>query len=214
MLRASPQSIKISGVARCLQHLLVLRRYSRCLARLLLRLDAYHLLLVEREALDLPLLLEALDQILVLPANLLRQVAELATAALGLQAEHLQAAREHHALLLVVGVRDALEALQPVKRSSSTSGLVRDHAADATPEDLGRSAEVVHPPSGVGVHVLPLEVGVLELVPVQRTRDLDVLSADAYDVLTVQQLLGKSGSQAPEQVATAVHNDLLLERHR
>lgn len=65
----------------------------------------------------------------------------------------------------------------------------------------------------IGVHVFPPEVGILQLVSVQRSRDIDVFSADADHLLTVQQLLCKDGSQATKKVTPAVHHNLLLEGH-
>mmetsp|Transcript_9102 Transcript_9102/g.20621 ORF Transcript_9102/g.20621 Transcript_9102/m.20621 type:complete len:214 (-) Transcript_9102:22-663(-) len=202
-----------SGIAGCLEDLLVLRRDRGLLLGLLLGLGRRHLALVEGQALDLALVLEAGDEVLVLPAHLLGEVAELAEAALGPQAEHLEARGEDHALLLVVGVRDALEGLEAVQRGGAARGLVRDHAADAAPEDLGGGAEVVEAPARVGVHVLAPEVRVLQLVAVERARDVDVLRAHADHVLAVEQLLAERRGQAAQQVAAAVHDDLLLEGH-
>ena len=45
-------------------------------------------------------------------------------------------------MLLVVWRRDSLEDLQSLHSSSSSSGLMRDHAADGLVEDTGRCAEV------------------------------------------------------------------------
>merc|ERR1740121_2118915 len=69
-------------------------------------------LLLEGLALDLALALQALDEVLVLPAELVGEVGELAEAALGAQAQHLEGGGHDHALLAIEGVRDALEALQ------------------------------------------------------------------------------------------------------
>lgn len=55
--------------------------------------------------------LQALDQVPVRPADLLREASEHAEAAAGGHLDHLKGVGHNHALLLVVGGRDALEAL-------------------------------------------------------------------------------------------------------
>ena len=42
-----------------------------------------------------------------------------------------------------------------------------------------------------------------------RTSDVDLLAADADDVLASKQLLGDDGSESTEQVTLAVNNDAL-----
>jgi hypothetical protein len=82
------------------------------------------------------------NNILVLPANLVAQPADGAVLATGLQSQDTQSLGDDHLLLLVVRGRDSLEDLQSLKSSSSTGGLVRDHAADSLVEDSGRGAEM------------------------------------------------------------------------
>mmetsp|Transcript_173191 Transcript_173191/g.421274 ORF Transcript_173191/g.421274 Transcript_173191/m.421274 type:complete len:216 (+) Transcript_173191:80-727(+) len=202
-----------SGIPGGLQDLQVLLRDSGLLLGLLLGLDPRHPLLVEGQGLDPALVLQARDQVLVLPAKLLGQIAQLAEAPLWLQAEHLQARWDDHALLEVVRVRGALEALEAVKCTGPALSLVRNHAADGAPEDLGGRAEVEWSLPGVGVHLLALEVRILQLVAVERTGDVDVLSADARDMLAVQQLLCERGCKPTQQVAAAVNDNLLPEGH-
>ena len=45
-----------------------------------------------------------------------------------------------------------------------------------------------------------------------RTGDVDLLAADADDVLTSQKLLGDDGSESTEQVTLAVNDDALCEK--
>ena len=114
---------------------------------------------MEGLCLDLPLLLEAVDDILVTPADLVREAlisrlilcemcrktethldrAELAS---WLQPQHPQRLRNHHLLLAVVGRGDTLEQLQALESGGASCRLVGDHAADGAVEDLGRGAEV------------------------------------------------------------------------
>merc|ERR1719387_2310312 len=106
------------------------------LRRLRLRLQVREALLVELHALHLALLLQAGQDRMRLPAELLRQVTEAAELAVRLEAQGLQRSRHHHALLLVVRVGDAVERLQAVHRHRTAGRLVRDHATDSAEEDL------------------------------------------------------------------------------
>lgn len=51
----------------------------------------------------------------------------------------------------------------------------------------------------------------LTLVPEERARHVDLLSADNDDLLSVEQLLGKDGGQTTQQVTTTIDDDDLLE---
>lgn len=83
-----------------------------------------------------------LNNILVLPANLVAQTANSAVLAAGLQAQDTQSLGNNHLLLLVVWRRDTLENLKALKSSGTTGSLVGNHATDSLVEDAGRSAEV------------------------------------------------------------------------
>lgn len=65
--------------------------------------------------------LQALDQVCVRPADLLREASEHTEAAAGRHLDHLKSVRHYHTLLLVVGRGDALEALQDRGRNESTT---------------------------------------------------------------------------------------------
>lgn len=65
--------------------------------------------------------LQALDQVCVRPADLLREASEHAEAAAGRHLDHLKSVGHYHTLLLVVGSRDALEALQHPGQNESTA---------------------------------------------------------------------------------------------
>jgi len=83
-----------------------------------------------------------LDNVLVLPANLVAETADGAVLAAGLQSQDTEGLGDHHLLLLVVRGRDTLEDLEALKGSGATGGLVGDHAADGLVEDAGGGAEV------------------------------------------------------------------------
>jgi hypothetical protein len=61
----------------------------------------------------------------------------------------------------------------------------------------------------VGVHALAEEVAPEELVAAERAGDVDLLGADAHDLLAVEELLGNASSQATKKVTLAINNDNL-----
>lgn len=83
-----------------------------------------------------------LDNILVLPANLVAQTADGAVFAAGLQAQDTQSLGNDHLLLLVVWGRDTLEDLEALESGGTAGGLVGDHTADSLVEDARGGAEV------------------------------------------------------------------------
>lgn len=89
-----------------------------------------------------PVLNVPLNDILVLPANLVAQTADGAVLAAGLQTQDTQSLGNDHLLLVVVGGRDTLEDLEALQGSGTAGSLVGNHAADGLVEDAGRSAEV------------------------------------------------------------------------
>merc|ERR1719272_1477290 len=108
-------------------------------------------------------------------------------------AENLQGIGNDHSLLAVIGMRDALICPQPVKCRGSTWSLVWHHATDGPPEDLGGGTVVEGALLWVGVHPLAPELGKLQLVSEEGARDVDVLSANADHLLTIEELLCNSG---------------------
>lgn len=79
--------------------------------------------------------LQALDQVRVRPADLLREASEHAEAAAGRHLDDLESVGHNHALLLVVGGRDSLEALQ-------TEGKV-NHSGTRS-KGRGRKGDIRH----------------------------------------------------------------------
>merc|ERR1719272_2677282 len=108
---------------------------------------------------------------------------------------------------------NALIGLQPVKSGSSTGCLVRDHAANGAPEDLGWGPVMERALLWVRVHLLAAELGKLQLVAEEGARDVDILRADTDHLLAIEQLLGESGRETAKKMAATVHHDLRLERH-
>ena len=125
-------------------------------------LSLSHLALVEGLGLDLPLLLQAVDNVLVAPANLVGQTLRSrrvrywyhaketrdatylhrAVLATRLQPQHPESLRDNHTLLPVVGRRDTLKQLEALKSCRPAGSLVGDHAADGPVENLGGGAMV------------------------------------------------------------------------
>jgi hypothetical protein len=83
-----------------------------------------------------------LNNILVLPADLVAQTADSAVLAAGLQSQDTEGLGNDHLLLLVVGGRDTLEDLESLKGGGTPGGLVGNHATDGLVEDPRRGAEV------------------------------------------------------------------------
>lgn len=65
-----------------------------------------------------------------------------AVLAAGLEPQNPQGLGNNDALLLVVGSGNTLEGLQALHGGLTAGGLVRNHAADGSPEHLGGGAEV------------------------------------------------------------------------
>jgi hypothetical protein len=174
------------------------------------------LALVVGGALGLSSLLQAGNDVLVLPADLVAETADGAVLAAGLQAENTEGLGDDHLLLLVVGGRDTLEDLEALKSGGTTGGLVGDHATDSLVEDSGGGAEVEGTPAGGVVSGHLAQVGVvLELRAEELARDVQSLAADDDDLLTIEELLGNDGGETAKEVALAIDDDNRLEgRHR
>lgn len=100
------------------------------------------LTLVVSGTLGLSSLLQASDDVLVLPADLVAETADGAVLAAGLQAEDTESLGNDHLLLLVVGGRNTLKDLEALESGGTAGSLVGDHATDGLVEDAGGSAEV------------------------------------------------------------------------
>jgi len=163
--------------------------------------------LVERLSLDFPLSLQSGNNVLVLPADLVSESSQRAVSPAGLQPEDLEGRGDDHLLLFVIRRGDSLECLQALQGVLSSLGLVRSHATDSSPEDLGRSSEVESATAGLDVAPLPQEVEVLQLVTVEVSGDVDLLTPHDDDLLPVEDELGDDGGQTPEHVGAAVNDN-------
>lgn len=144
-------------------------------------------------ALDLPLLLETVDNVLVAPSDLVRDALEGGVLAAGLQAEDTEGGGDDDLLDLVLGRGDTLVELKAAEGGGTTRGLVGDHTADSLVEDARRST-VVEGTGLLGVdNVTLVEVGVvLELVTEERARDVDLLATDDRNLLAGKDLYTES----------------------
>merc|ERR1719296_473552 len=104
--------------------------------------------------------------------------------------------------------------LQAVKGRCAAGCLMRHHAPDASPQDLGWCSVVERAVGRIGIRPLTLEVCILQLGPVQRARKVDVLAPDHCHLLAIEKLLGNDGCQPAEEVASAINHNFFLERHR
>ena len=157
------------------------------------------------------LVLKLVDNVGVLPSDFGGETAENAVSAIGTKTKSAKGVGDDEALNLIEGRGDSLEDLETRESSLSLGGLVGQHTADDAIEDLGGRAEMEGTVTGVGVGTLTQESKVLELVTVQRTRDVDSLATDGDNLLSRQELLGDGGGQTTQKVTTAVNNHLLLK---
>ena len=140
-----------------------------------------------------------------------------------LESEDLQSGWDDHLLLLVIGRRNSLECLETLQSILPSLGLVRSHAANSPPEDLGGSPEVEGTTAGLHVATLLQEVEILQLVAVEvtckekvsgelqkgfdLTRNVDFLTSHDNDLLSVEDEFSNNGSKASIHVASAVNDN-------
>jgi hypothetical protein len=174
------------------------------------------LALVVGGTLGLSSLLQSSNDVLVLPANLVRQTTDSAELAAGLESENAESLGNDDLLGLVVGRGDTLEDLKALESSGTTGSLVRHHTTDGLVEDSGGSAEVEGTTAGGVVTSDLSEMGVvLELRTEELSRDVEGLAADDNDLLTAKELLGDNRGESAKEMALAIDDDNLLEaRHR
>lgn len=149
---------------------------------------------------DLPLLLEAVNDIFVTPSNLMRQTLQnhsvihpppcqthhlpyLDSTVFppGLQPQYPEGLRDDHPLLTVVWRRNALKKLQTLERGSTPGSFVGYHATDGAEKDFGRSP-VVERAGLLGVDNVALveEVVVAELRGSRCCLDLEKIDTSSY----------------------------------
>lgn len=170
------------------------------------------LALVVGGTLGLSPLLQASNNILVLPANLVAQTADSAVLAAGLQAKDAQSLGNNHLLLGVVGRGNTLEDLEALHGGSTAGGLVGHHATDCLVEDSRGGAEVEGSTTGGVVSGHLSQVGVvLELRAEELAGDVESLAANNDNLLAVEELLGDDTGKTAQQVTLAVDDNNRLE---
>lgn len=110
--------------------------------RLLAQLDRGKLALMEGLRPDLPLILEAVNNILVAPSDFVRKALHCTVLPPWLQSEDPQSFRYYHSLLPVIRRGHAFEKLQAFKGGRTAGALVGNHASDGTEQNFGRCAVV------------------------------------------------------------------------
>ena len=176
-----------------------------------LGLDLLLLGLVELLGLGLSLALEFLDDSLALPADLGGELTELASVSVGLDSENLERLGHDHSLLLIIREGNSLEDLQSLESSLAAGRLVRQHAAERSPEHAGGRAVMLEVSSGVSVVGLVQEVLEVELVSEQGARKDKRFASNNNDTLAAEQLMGNLGGESADQVASSVYDNLLFE---
>ena len=171
-------------------------------------LEGGDLALVVSLALGLPLLLQLVDDVLVTPTDLVRQPLQGAVLPAGLESEDTESGGNNHLLDLVLGGGDTLEQSETGQSGGTSRRLVGNHSSDGLVEDPRGSSEV----EGTGLlgvdQMLLVQVGVVsELVPEERTRDVDLLASNDGDLLTAQDLLRNDRSETTEEVTFSVNDD-------
>jgi len=110
-------------------------------------------------------------------------------------------------------VGHTLESRETSNGGLTTGSLLVDHTTDGAPHHTGGAAEVEGTTTGVGVHALVAELGVLGLVTDKTSRDTHELRSDEDDLLTGKEFLGDDGRKATKEVVTAINEDGLFEDH-
>ena len=146
------------------------------------------LALVVSGSTDLSLLLESLDGVLVLPSDLVRQSAKASESTTRSESQHTESLRADRARNLVIRRRNSLEDLEVSQSGGTTRGLVGNHCADGSPENLGRSTEVEGTTGGVDVASLAQEVLVLDC---EREAQISVLISCLYIIMLYVRLFLK-----------------------
>jgi len=140
---------------------------------------------------DLPLLLEAVNNVLITPSNFVGETLYCTIFPPWLQPQNPQSFWHNHPLLPVIERGDTLIEFQAFEGSGAASSLMRHHAPDGTEEDLGRST-VMERAGFFGVDDMAFvkKVVVAELVAEEAAGDVDLLASHNDDLLAVEDLLG------------------------
>lgn len=151
--------------------------------------------------LDLSLLLEVGDNVLVLPAKLVRHSSDSAVLSAGLESQNSKGLGNDHSLLLVVRRGNTLEDLKSLQSSLASGSLVGDHTSNGLVEDSRGGSEMEGTVGSVESSSLSQVSGVLKLGSEKLLRDVQGLTSHNDNVLAVEDLLGNGGCQSTEKVS-------------
>jgi len=163
---------------------------------------------MEGLSLNLPLLLKAVNDILVAPADFMRQTLNSTELPPRLQPQNPQRLRHNHTLLPVIWRGNTLKEFEALKSCRAASSLVGHHTTDSTEKDLGRSS-VMEGAGFFGVHNVALveEVVVAQLVAEEAAGDVDLLTPNHDNFLARKDLLGYNGGQPAQEMTLAINDD-------
>lgn len=170
-------------------------------------------LLVEGLSLGLSLLFKVSEQLLVLPPDRVGEVPEDSEVALGLEAEDAKGSRDNLALHLVVGVGNSVEGGEASNGLLATGSFLVDHASHSSPEHLSGGLEVEGTLTGVGIHVLSAELGILHSVSHQTSADTKLVAPHNNDLLSGKQFPSHNTRQATDKVIPPVNKYGAAENH-
>jgi len=171
-------------------------------------LEGSDLALVVSLSLGLPLLLQLVDDVLVTPTDLVRQPLQGTVLPAGLESEDSESGGDDHLLDLVLGGGDTLKERESGQGGGTSGRLVGNHSSDGLVEDPRGSSEMERTGLPGVDQMLLVQVSVVsELVPEERTRNVDLLTSNNSNLLTAQDLLGNDRSETTEQVTFAVDDD-------
>jgi hypothetical protein len=153
-------------------------------------------------------LLELLNDVVVLPANVLAHVAHDGVGALALVAAEALSLGDHNAGTGAGHVRrDTLVRNEGAESLLAALGVAGEHGADGADEDIAGGAVVEGAELRVGELSLAEEVQVLDLVTDLSASNRQLLAADDGDLLAQKQLLGNDGGSATEDVVLQINRD-------
>ena len=126
------------------------------------------LLAIRNRGLQLPLVLQSLDNILVLPSDLVGDATYSAVFATRCQADGSHGVGSNLLLDPLVAGRNTFEGSEPPQCGASPVWFVGQHSTDSPFEDLGRGSVMEWTACRVDITSFPQETQELQLVPVTQ----------------------------------------------
>lgn len=160
-------------------------------------LSSSNLTLVVSSTLSLTLSLELVDDLSVCPTELRGETLESAELTAWLETQNTESLWDDHLLLVLVEWWNTLENLKTLHGSSTSSDLVWDHTTDSLQEDTGWSSVVEWTTLGWLDQVTKThELHVLELSSEEGARQVELLTSDDDDTVTVEKVLCNDASES------------------